>query len=399
MFHFVWRLLRVMLGMCFVTPALATDRFFPNMTTVSPNGRFKVEAKSPDNPPVGWGKPFARDFTYTLTDTATQRVVWTTKQGNERSPTGIWIHDSGWVVAVTSDHQLMTWSPKDGKIDQSVDILKQFPEAEYNRYVHFTTAGLMWAGFSRWSFLELDNKLYFVIRTHWGRHVVMDTATRSVVSGKEQAAKGEDHRWVLATLKRVVPLLGPQQLPNSDYGDLRLALHIAAENRIEEAAELVHAIEKIEVMPRESMSVSFGDRKVADGLVDPFAFTYDPLRLEVQRTLRKLGREPMAPSGIVFTRVGTDSKAPAIEVASPALRARGLSLLRGGLTPLEVLKLAGNPDAVVTRSVEMSWEYHIGGEEPRTIRAVWSEGNDPKVTKIERLSPPTWMTEDLTMWR
>ena len=46
------------------TPSLATDRFFPNQTVVSANGRWRLDGKSPANAGPD-RQAFASDFTYT----------------------------------------------------------------------------------------------------------------------------------------------------------------------------------------------------------------------------------------------------------------------------------------------------------------------------------------------
>lgn len=66
------------------SPARATDRYFPDSFAVSESGRFRVDAKSPDNA-AEHQRPFASSFVYTLTDTTTKKVVWERKQPMSRS--------------------------------------------------------------------------------------------------------------------------------------------------------------------------------------------------------------------------------------------------------------------------------------------------------------------------
>ncbi len=69
------------LVLCFVfcASATATDRFYPNITSLSVSGKYKLTAVSPDNEGEGH-KAFQADFTYTLVDTTTGNTVWTRKQ-------------------------------------------------------------------------------------------------------------------------------------------------------------------------------------------------------------------------------------------------------------------------------------------------------------------------------
>jgi hypothetical protein len=77
-----------------VHPASGTNRYYANVVAVSADGKLRLEAKSPDNAD-GKRRPFAKDFVYVLSETATGRPLWDRKPGRERPPVRAWVHDGG----------------------------------------------------------------------------------------------------------------------------------------------------------------------------------------------------------------------------------------------------------------------------------------------------------------
>lgn len=78
----------------FVPPAAATDRYFGDTSATSPSGRWRIDAKSPENAGPE-PRPFAENFTYTLTDLRTNQVRWTRRQPMEQPEGGTssWSHE------------------------------------------------------------------------------------------------------------------------------------------------------------------------------------------------------------------------------------------------------------------------------------------------------------------
>ena len=192
-----------------ITTARATDRFFRDITSLSPNGQYKVEARSPDNQRKGH-RAFQANFTYTCTDTKAGKVLWTRRQPmgepqeisygsstpftiqfpKEASPIDIFVNDAGWTVIRTGWDELIVVG-RDGKDRGKIDILDDaFTEEEKKKHVHQTTAGPMWSGKSRWYFAKPDGKGTFVVRTAWGTYVVMDLQSGKLVKNTK-ASPGE----------------------------------------------------------------------------------------------------------------------------------------------------------------------------------------------------------------
>src|SRR5262245_34257391 len=89
----------------------ATNRYFHNLTNTSANGRFRVEATSPDNTTGPCQRRFQSLFQYRLLKKGKSGEVWSRRQligaDNERPvegpPMAIYVSDDGWVVLRTAD--------------------------------------------------------------------------------------------------------------------------------------------------------------------------------------------------------------------------------------------------------------------------------------------------------
>ena len=67
-------------------------------------------------------------------------------------------------------------------------------------------------------------------------------------------------------------------------------------------------------------------------------------------------------------------------------RALRVDLLKGGMTPRDVLNTLGAPDYV--SFPEQAWEYDMDSESSFTLRVFWK---DKKVVdRWERIAPPLW---------
>ncbi|MDZ4830916.1 MAG: hypothetical protein SGJ09_12050 [Phycisphaerae bacterium] len=169
-----------------VSIARATDRYFSDAKELSPNRAFKLEVMSPDN--ANGRAAFASNFTYTLFDQRTKKSIWSRVQASEeRSPLSIEVSDEGNVAARLSDKTVIFLDPKDGRATKGPDLLATIPLDERSRFVSETTAGPMWTGRSRFSFIQIPaasgagTETYFVVRTFWGRHIVIDLSDGRVV--------------------------------------------------------------------------------------------------------------------------------------------------------------------------------------------------------------------------
>lgn len=173
--------------------ALGTDRFYNDISAPSPNGRFRVDAKSPDNAIPGQRRAFQSSFVYTCTDTKTNRVLWTRKQAMEApsstssyqswiepSPKGILISDDGWTIIWDAMDEIIVVD-LDGKDRGKVRLLEDaFTDYERDHCVKYSTAGPFWAKGSDWRFHEKGKNPALTITPSWGRKIVIDLESGAI---------------------------------------------------------------------------------------------------------------------------------------------------------------------------------------------------------------------------
>jgi len=151
-----------------VATARATDVYYHDKEATSESGRYLLQAKSPHNAAGKWTRPFARNFTYTLTDLNSLDVIWTRKQGkDEGSCVSLFLANDGWAVIRTGADKLICVDPA-GKDTGIVDILDDaFSKEDRANYVQWTTAGNRWSSLSRWYFARQGRRRLFVVRPWW----------------------------------------------------------------------------------------------------------------------------------------------------------------------------------------------------------------------------------------
>lgn len=385
----------------FATDSVATDRFYPDCDEQSPDGRYRVTATSPQN--AGGAQPFARNFTYTLTDTTDDRVLWTRKQrGGEGSPIRIFVSNEPWVVVWTGSDMLFVVEPAQGKRILQIGVIEEFPELErWGPYVAHTTAGPMWTSQSRWHFMEHADCDYFVIRAWWDRRVIVDLTNATVVREPDkallQACDEADRRFVLETLRAFEATLksDPQmESQHESYYDtmwaVTTAAHLAGRMQIREAIPLLRAVEHYGNVFSSRGLGSNDEYKV--GEIYPFNVSTAWLRRHVHLALRKLGEKPAKLPCTWFRYKSNDGPGEYVETPElPAPRAERVDLLKAGMTPIEVLRTIGPPDFVI-HGREPAWEYDMDTEEPYTLCVFW---RDLKVVeKWQKVTPPRWQDGD-----
>jgi len=221
---------------CDAHNAFATNRYFSNITEESPSKKFKLEAVSPDNADEGNRyQAFQSSFVYAFRDVEKNEVLWTRKQpgdhtginllhnpGEEGSPVSLFVSDDGWTVIWTGASELVVVDIT-GKERGTVplflwkkEIVKNgFTKKENEEYVDWTTAGPRWASCSLWYFLDAGEQPLFVIRPWWGRRVILDLKSGSLIPETPDIAKQAalwEKNHILAALRRVG---GPSSKPYS----------------------------------------------------------------------------------------------------------------------------------------------------------------------------------------
>jgi hypothetical protein len=395
-------LMGLLLGVL-VPNALGTNRYYSDESATSQGGRYVVEAKSPDNQP---GKPriaFQRNFTYTLTDLNTKKVLWRRKQTkNEGSCAFLYVDDDGWVVIVTGFNDLIVINPA-GQQTGGVNVLRDgLTTAQLKRYTHETTAGPMWAGLSHWYFVTAENRRLFVIRLWWNHRVVLDMEKGELVSetnGISAACIAAEREFVIRELSKAA-FTGKRQnelkqkLEQERTGSLYTAVDLAGILGMKETVPWIRVLECSKYSGRSSFSpLSIGDPPEIEGEVVPGTCSTFTLRQAAQLSLRRLGEIPRPLPVYEFTIYYQDRrknhKFKMVPLSQP--RHTRVDSVIQGMKPDQVLQLLGSPDLVGREKGDSTWEYNMDAAAPYTLVITW---DGLKIIQIDKKSPPLWQARE-----
>ncbi len=398
--------------------AAATDRFYPNSSATSPDGRYRVDAKSPENQP-GAAQAFAGNFTYTLTDLKSNEVLWTRRQpmtrekassrswSRESSPTVLFITNEGLVVALLADDSILVLDPSDGRKRGEAAILDAFPQAQRDIFVSRSTAGPIWEKGSAWYFVSVaaakgsTPKTYFVVRPYWGHRLVVDLETVEHVDlGAFHAASSaaglagagarerdivlaciaEETRAAIAALEREIAATSAEQ-GYRRYREVGAALASVVLLRIVEAGPLLEAIE------------------VKDPPAGKDSWSQQP---SLRAALRAVGRTPRPYVGYDFLgatlrsgSAGSGSVEPERVPVPPEVRSANAALIAAGMSVERMVELIGLPDAWLYTMEGHAVDYDIDGASPRTLRLTLSEDRST-VAGVRVITPFAFLHET---WR
>lgn len=389
--------------------AMATDRYFADSAASSLNGRYRIDAKSPDNAP-GRRRPFASNFTYTLTDTTTGKVVWERKQpmtrqkgeprawAAESSPLDVFVHDDGTVAAELVDHTLLLLDAKSGRTIGSAELFEKFPEAEQNAYASFTSAGTFWSHNSVWYFVAVPElaagdakaELYFVVRPYWSHRLIVRvseaahvdlgtyhsaTSETDLQSAPERlkgilsACLREESRLALAALDSAPVVLADQE-DREGYWTLLAALRTTTLLRMPEALPKLRSLEQT---------------------LDAAIERQCKVRARVRECIRAQGQQPASGCGVrvpmvvVGNVIQRDYANPFDSIIDLQVRAKNAVQIREGMAYDKVIALIGCPDAEVD-SGGQTYDYDMDGENAYTLRVAFDEKRS-RVTGVERIVP------------
>ena len=194
----------VLLFACLAFPdsGRATDAYFPDFTTFSPNRQFRLEVKSPDNVGAKGGRPFAKSFVFQMYHGNTQERIWETRDLT-RHPIKARIRDDGWLVIHSHWSGLTFVNPKGQRAGVQGVVHGYLPPTDVDTYVAMTTGGPMWEGYSHWFFATVDDRTYYCLRTWWMRRVVFDLMNGEQIADEGDVKKAVDiaeQTFVLTTL-------------------------------------------------------------------------------------------------------------------------------------------------------------------------------------------------------
>ena len=398
------------LALCLLTggvhDAFATDRFYRDITAESPSKKFKLEAVSPDNAGEKKGRgAFQSSFVYTLRDVKNNKVLWTRKQpmktetessylnATEDSPVALFVSDVGWTVIETGWYELIVVDI-DGKDRGHISILKDgLTEDENTEYVHQTTAGPRWGGYSLWYFLGDGEQPLFVVQPWWGRRIILDLKSAKIIPETPDIAKQAafyEKNYVLDELRRDTGSLikttsdEKEECDTEAYWRYALAAYVAGRDKITEAIPL---LEKLQISAHIGRSTGGAFWEEIEGKVDPSEYWTFTLRQVVQLSLRRLGKTPRQLPATRFDVIyrDYDKRRPYVAKKIDGPRAANAGKIKTGMKPEEVLDLIGAPDFVQRDPV---WEYDMDTGTPFTLLVYWQNGRT--VYRVEQETPARW---------
>lgn len=372
--------------------AFATDVFFPDSSGISDNGRYRIDAKSPHNESPRTRRAFGADFTYTLTDLQSGKVLWTRSQpmarskGNARgwpaegSPIAVFASDTGEAAAYVSGEELVFMDARGNRI-RGVDILGGF-SAEHMKFVGSTTAGLYWTQYSWFGFVhapatsDTAARLLFAIRPFWMHLMVFDATTRrrldlgafATTTRDEQLVNAPaDLRSILTATLEAERAWVRREVTKSaaQHGDLsrqgRHAIVLAGRLELKELEPQLRTIE--------TRAYSVTDSSMLASV-----------RPHIRTALRRMGATPASGFGVIVgDRSDPLTRTPVRVSAEHRLQA--WPMVKAGMLVSELVALIGHPDASAEYN---SYDYDIDSGAPFTLRVTI---HVDKVVRVETVPP------------
>lgn len=376
---------------------------YPDLVRISPDGKLRLEIRSPDNAPFPrapvnasqacWGG-FQCDFTYTVTHIESGDVVWQGTPDDDdllSAPNDAWVSNTGQVIVVTRPpfgSGLFVLNSA-GKTIRKFDVASEVLN-DNSREMHETSAGSHWNERGHGLFFAVAGQSFWVFRTELNRQVVVELETGNLLAENEAIRRERrrvQRKWALAIVRKHSENL---QLYGEPFAKrnwrmlrrLRTAILWCGLDRIRRSLSELRRFEHSTV----AQSYTSG-WKLSDGQRSNLVHLL--LVGVTQFALRRMGEEPagVAPFWLCRDRGNFPKARTRVPVPERIQdRAARLQELKPGMTPLQVVKLVGMPD------IEgHSWQYDILDSEagPCTIAITWHARRDT-ITKIERL-PPGWI--------
>ncbi len=372
--------------------ALATRRYYSDLVAQSPNERYRLEARSPDNRKKEYPTPFQHDFAYTCIDMGNRQVLWRRQQA-EGSPVEVFIDDDCWVVIRTSGDRLVIVDPEGGDRG-TVNLLEEMSEDGVARYVHRTTAGPWWDPSSIWYFADSGEARLFAVRPWWGDRIVADLEQGVPVDQRGATSRHLDQTERSFIVDELKAGLQHRNIwdKTTDSGYLEeggVALHrvwtaayLAGRTGADDAVALLRQLD--DAAPCGRWMHLPGDAPPAGSGLPMLHYRNFTVRQAAKLSLLRLGEIPQQVAGTRFY-VGTgDGKAKPYEPAAPARpRTEAARSIQDGMTPIEVLAALGVPDCC---NWEV-WFYELDADPPFTLVVHWGEN---WAAEVERQTPPIW---------
>ncbi len=354
----------------------ATDCFFADIRTESPNGEWRLDAKSPDNRVDGY-HPWQDDFVYSMHKDG--RQIWERKQAEqhpeEDSPSKIVVADDGWTAIHTGWDQLV-FVDASGRNCGRIDDLKKFlSEKDRREFATWSTAGVIWTPYSLWHFATFEGKRIFVIRLWWGHQLIFDPENGERVKLNPAVAKAI-HEWQVEHCRNVLADAVGHGINEDSAAKLLTPALLAGQLEIRDAIPYLRELEQSEYVGLFGGSLA---SEMEPGSINPFFIQQFTLRQISQLSLRRLSESPMPLPVFEFPKHRASNN---FRPDAHANRADRLASVKPGMSASEVLDKLGSPDFISYPE----WSYDLEGVDPKTATISWDAGN---VQGVE-ITKPMW---------
>ncbi len=387
--------------------AFGTDRYFSDVVAESPSKRYRVEAKSPDNSTKKGRHAFQASFVYTCWDTTTKLVLWTRKQAmgkpmpsgegpsetltlpEEASPVSIFVADSGWTVIRTGWDELIPVDPL-GHDRCRLRLLEDaFTKEERRQFVHGTTAGPRWSGYSLWYFLDTGGQRYFVLRPWWGHRVVLNLVAGRLVPETSRIANAclaYERTHVLTELAKGVATRKAWEQEDccTAVEPVITAAYLAGRLPVPEAVPFLKELQD-STYSGSSTSGGWAAGETFEGAVNPQTYSTLTMRQAIHLSLRRLGvtPKPFAATQFDVQYAVYEKCHPYVPKASSGPRHANADKVVKGMKAEQVLDLLGAPDFVG----DATWEYDMDAVPPYSLTIPWDVR---RVIRLEKRTPALW---------
>jgi hypothetical protein len=405
-----------MVALVAVAAVLATPRLcFGQLTAVSTNGRYRVDAVSPEltSPDVG--------YLYTLTDQTNKQVVWERRQpmvrqkGNgtavesEPRPRRLFVADDGSVLALVgagigAEESMIGLDSRDGSVRGTVPIVEAFPKGQLDTFAPILKTSSYWETSVAEYFVTLNEAkpdeavTYFVVRPFWGHRLVIDLDTMThvylgafhgaVPRSKLTHADEATRRIVLACIAE----------------ETRSALEVLTKASTVEPPDLRHYRLELESAMRTVVLFQLTEAGplLAEIELRMQAMTFPWWRLEpkLHQAIRAAGKSPRPYRGEELPRytilpASADQAPKPVEnvLLSAEVRVANAAAIKPGMTVPRMVELIGLPDfRIDTVEHGKMCDYDIDGPSPHTLRVTFSEFSGA-INSVEVITPYAFLTD------
>lgn len=354
----------------------ATDRIYADITAESPNGEWRLDAKSPDNRVDGY-HPWQDDFVYTMHKDG--RQIWKRNQAeqdpSEDSPSKIVVADDGWVAIHTGWDQLVFIDDNGRNRGRVDDLKKLLTQRDRSEFTTLSSAGIIWEPYSLWHFANVSGKRIFAIRLWWGNQLILDPENgERVHPGRTEVKRIRE--WQVEHCRHQLAEAVADGIDDDSADKLLTPALLAGQLEIRDTIPHLRELEQSEFVGLYGGSMA---SDIAPGSINPFFIQQYTLRQIAQLSLRRLGESPKPLPVFEFPKRRADGN---FRPEPQERHEAQLASIKSGMSAQEVLEILGSPDFISYPE----WSYDLEGVDPKSATISWESHK----VKDVNITNPLW---------